>query len=66
MLKIRPGDLDKLFNNQPVPGSYQEQEILAAWIGNILKTKGEKYVKRNRRRILRDWSAILKYGLSKI
>ena len=66
MVRLTPGDLEELFEIYQIPGSSQELEVLAFWVSDLLKNKGEKYVKRNRRRLLRDWSSILEYGLSNI
>lgn len=66
MRQVTPADFERLFENKKVPGSYQEQEILAAWVGNILERKGEEYLRRKHRKILKDWIGILKYGLSRI
>jgi hypothetical protein len=66
MPKLTPGDLENLLDMYQLPGSYQEREVLAWWIEGILKSKGEKYIKRNRRKLIRDWISILEYGLSKI
>jgi hypothetical protein len=66
MDRLTPVDLEKLLGVCPLPGSAQELEVLAHWIEDILSKKGEKYIKQNRRKLIRDWSSILDYGLSKI
>ena len=66
MVRLTPSDLEELFEICHIPGSSQELEVLAFWVSDLLENKGEKYVKRNRRRLLRDWSSILEYGLSNI
>jgi hypothetical protein len=66
MVRLKPGDLKELFEIRQLPGTSQELEVLAFWVSDLLENKGEKYVKRNRRRLLRDWSSILEYGLSNI
>jgi hypothetical protein len=66
MPKLNPEEISKLLKNQNVPGSYREFVILSSWIEDIIKNKGEDYIKSNRKRILRDWIRILEFGLSRI
>jgi hypothetical protein len=66
MVRLSPGDLAELFEIYQIPGSTQELEVLAFWVSDLLENKGIKYIKRNRRRLLRDWSNLLEYGLSNI
>ncbi len=66
MVQLTPGDLEKLLGNGVVPGSYQEQQVLSAWLENIIHTKGERYIRRNRKKLLHNWVEILRYGLARI
>ena len=66
MAQLTPGDLEELLGNQAIPGSYQEQQVLSAWLDNIINTKGERYIKRNRKKLMRNWAEILQYGLARI
>lgn len=66
MVRLTSNDLEELLEICPLPGSSHELEVLAFWIEDILDNKGEVYIKRNRRKLIRDWSNILNYGLSRI
>jgi len=66
MSSLTPGDLTELLEYRSIPGSYQDLQVLSAWIEDIIHTKGEKYIKRNRKKILRNWNEILRFGLTKI
>ena len=66
MPQLTHGDLIELLEHRAIPGSYQDLKVLSAWIEEIIDTKGKTYVKRNRKRILKNWNEILEFGLTKI
>ena len=66
MEKLTLDDVLKLLGTKSIPGSPEEQEVLVQWTEYLAQNKGEKYIRKYRKRIFRDWQNILEYGLSRI
>jgi hypothetical protein len=59
-------EMKKLLDEPSLPGSPEEIEVLRAWTQSLVQRKGERYVRRARRRLCRDWRCMLERGLSHV
>ena len=59
-------DLKALLGKPQLPGSPEELEVLMHWARQLARRKGEHYIRKNRKRLFRDWKDILHTGLSRI
>jgi hypothetical protein len=59
-------DVRELFGTSHIPGSSQDLEVLVNWTRSLAQKKGEAYIRKNRKRLFRDWKNILKMGMSRI
>ena len=49
-----------LLDHQQISGSAQEREVLCTRIGDLVRRKGEAWVRANRERLLREWEYIVR------
>jgi hypothetical protein len=59
-------EMKRLLGEPLLPGSPEEIEVLRAWTQSLVRKKGERYVRRVRRRLCRDWRSVLDRGLSSV
>lgn|GEM_PF-5316944 len=66
MACLRVEEMKRLLEEPLLPGSAEEVEGLRAWTRSLVRKKGERYVRRVRRRLCRDWRSVLDRGLSSV
>jgi hypothetical protein len=59
-------DVKELLGTQSIPGSPEELEVLTEWTQGVVRRKGPRYVRKNRKRLFRDWEFMRKLGLSRV
>ena len=59
-------EVQELFGTTNIPGSPQELEVLRHWTEELVSRKGEKYVRKYRKRLYRVWLFILQMGLTRV
>jgi hypothetical protein len=54
--------LMELLGTDEIPGSENEHAILCVRVGELVSINGEKWVRRNRKRLLDEWSRVVAGG----
>lgn len=57
--------LMELLGTEEIPGSAKERAILCIRVGELVAINGEKWVRRNRKRLLDEWSRVVSGGYIK-
>lgn len=66
MGKMTVSEVKELLDTHVIPGSPEEVEVFLKWTQTLVSSKGKDYLRKNRKRIYRDWRAMLQNGLSKV
>jgi hypothetical protein len=54
--------LMELLGTDEIPGSENERAILCVRVGELVSMNGERWVRRNRKRLLDEWSRVVAGG----
>ncbi len=65
-MQLTTENIKDLLGTAQIPGSPDEQKILLHWAQALIDTRGEEYVRKYRRKLIRDWRIVLAIGLSRI
>lgn len=66
MDKLTLENVKELLGISNIPGSRDELEVLVHWTHILARKRGEEYVRRNRKRLFKDWKSMLERGLSNV
>jgi hypothetical protein len=59
-------DVKDLFGITHIPGAPEEQRLLVHWTQLLSEQKGNRYIRKHRRKLFKDWKLLLQLGLSKV
>jgi hypothetical protein len=59
-------DVKELLGTELIPGSPEELAVLTEWTQGVVRRKGTRYVRKNRKRLCRDWEFVRQLGLSRV
>ncbi len=62
MAEISQEQLFSYLGTRAIPGSKRELRILCIRIGELVEINGEKWVKDNRQKLLKEWEYIVNQG----
>ncbi len=60
---MRMETVQNLLGQKHISGTPQELEVLCTRIGDLVRLNGEKWVRANRERLLREWETIVRMKL---
>ena len=61
--------MDKVYNLlgwEALPGNKEEKEVLRIWVDELVKNKGEEWVRRHQLMLRDQWRYFVKYGVEKL